>query len=107
MAWRVGATEFGGDFFFTDGMARFRLQYGQAEGQETALYIGDTDGGTWRKEPVEETNSLLDEFTEFVEAIERGDEDTPIPQEHGLRVLKVFEATEESAQKGREVTIEW
>ena len=27
--------------------------------------------------------------------IERGDADTPIPQEHGLRVLKVFEATEE------------
>ena len=45
--------------------------------------------------------------TDFVQAIERGDEDTPIPQEHGLRVLKVFEATEASARTGREVEIDW
>ena len=107
MAWRVGATEYGADFFFTKGMARFRLKYGRAEGQETALYIGDTEDGTWRKEPIDETDSLLDEFTDFVQAIERGDEDTPIPQEHGLRVLKVFEATEASARTGREVDIDW
>ena len=88
MAWQVGATEYGADFFFTKGMARFRLKYGRAEGQD-------------------ETNSLLDEFTDFVQAIERGDEDTPIPQEHGLRVLKVFEATEASARTGREVDIDW
>ena len=107
MAWRVGATEYGADFFFTKGMARFRLKYGRAEGQETALYIGDPEDGTWRKEPIDETDSLLDEFTDFVQAIERGDEDTPIPQEHGLRVLKVFEATEASARTGREVEIDW
>ena len=107
MAWRVGATEYGGDFFFTDGMARFRLKYGQSEGQETAMYIADTEDGLWKKELVKETDSFLDEFTEFVEAIERGDPDTPIPQEHGLKVLKVFEATEESARTGREVKITW
>ena len=107
MAWEVGATEYGGDFFFTKGMARFRLKYGSAAGQETAMYIADTDEGTWKKEPVDETDSLLDEFTEFVAAIERGDEDTPIPQEHGLKVLRVFEATEESARTGREVKIDW
>lgn len=107
MAWRVGATEYGGDFFFTEGMARFRLKYGSSEGQETALYVADTEDGTWRKESVETTNSLLDEFTDFVQAIERGDDDTPVPQEHGLRVLKVFEATEESARTGREVEIDW
>ena len=107
MAWRVGATEYGGDFFFTNGMARFRLQYGQSEGQETAMYIADTEDGGWKKELVEETDSFLDEFTEFVEAIERGDSDTPVPQEHGLRVLKVFEATEESAKTGKEVKITW
>jgi predicted dehydrogenase len=107
IAWEVGATEYGGDFFFTKGMARFRLKYGSAAGQETAMYIADTDEGTWKKEPVSETDSLLDEFTEFVAAIERGDEDTPIPQEHGLKVLRVFEATEESARTGREVKIDW
>lgn len=107
MAWRVGATEYGGDFFFTDGMARFRIKYGQTPGQETSIYVADTEVGTWRKEPVEEVNSLLDEFTDFVRAIERDDADTPIPQEHGLRVLKVFEATEESSRTGREVIIDW
>ena len=56
---------------------------------------------------MEATNSLLDEFTDFVQAIERGDEDTPIPQEHGLRVLKVFEATVKSARTGREVEVDW
>jgi predicted dehydrogenase len=107
MAWRVGATEYGADFFFTNGMAKFRLKYGQAEGQETALWIADTEGGTWQKEAVRENEPLLEEFTEFVAAIERDDADTPIPQEHGLRVLKVFEATEESARTGREVKIDW
>ena len=71
------------------------------------MYIADTDEGTWKKEPVSETDSLLDEFTEFVGAIEHGDEDTPIPQEHGLKVLRVFETTEESARTGREVKIDW
>jgi len=106
-AWRVGATEYGGDFFFTDGMARFRHAYGSSPGQETALYIADTEDGVWRKEEIADTDSLLDEFTEFVAALQRGDEDTPIPQEHGWRVLKVFEATEESARTGREIVIDW
>jgi len=107
MAWRVGATEYGADFFFTNGMAKFRLKYGRAEGQETALWIGDTEEGNWQKEEVRENEPLLEEFTEFVEAIERRDADTPIPQEHGLRVLTVFEATEESSRTGREVKIDW
>ena len=107
MAWRVGATEYGGDFFFSNGMARFRLKYGQAEGQETALYVADSEEGTWEKEEIPENNPFLDEFTEYVKSIERGDPDTPIPQEHALKVLKVFEATEESTRIGREVKIDW
>ena len=39
-------------------------------------------------------------------AWERGDEDTPVPQTHGLKVLKVPEATEESARRGREVVLD-
>ena len=72
-----------------------------------ALYVAESEDGTWGKEDVGETNSQLDEFTDFVQAIERGDEDTPIPQEHGWRVLKVFDATVESARTGREVEIDW
>ena len=88
-------------------MARFRLKYGNAEGQETALYVADSEEGTWKKEEIRENNPLLEEFTEYVRSIERCDDDTPIPQEHGLRVLRVFEATEESARTGREVKIDW
>ena len=61
---------------------------------------------TWRKEEVPQRDSLLDEFTEFIESLERGDDDTPIPQVHGLNVLKVLEATEESARTGREVVLD-
>lgn len=104
IAWERGATEYGGDWFFTEGMARFRLPYGG--GEPPALFIADTGDGTWRKEGVPERNSLLDEFTEFIEALERGDDDTPIPQVHGLNVLKVLEATEESARTGREVVLD-
>ena len=51
-------------------------------------------------------NSLLDQFTAFVQSLERGDEDTPVPQDHGLKVLRVLEATEESARTGREVVLD-
>ena len=104
IAWDRGATEYGGDWFFTNGMARFRLPYGG--GDAPALYIADTSDGSWRKEEVPQRDSLLDEFTEFIESLERGDDDTPIPQVHGLNVLKVLEATEESARTGREVVLD-
>ena len=102
IAWERGATEYGGDWFFTNGMARFRLSYGGGSGPP-GLFIADTDAGTWRREAVPMRDSLLDEFTGFIESLERGDEDTPIPQVHGLNVLKVLEATEESARTGRDV----
>ncbi len=107
MAWRVGATEYGANYFFTDGMAKFRLKYGQGPEQETALWIADSEDGIWRKEEIIENDSMFEEFKDFIEALERGDGDTPIPQEHGLKVLKVFEATEESARIGREVEVNW
>jgi predicted dehydrogenase len=105
IAWEKGATEYGGDLFFTEGMARFRVAYGNSTGQQTAVWVADTPGGTWQLEEVDETNQLLDEFSDFVAAIERGDKDTPIPQEHGIRVLEVLEATEESSRTGREVIL--
>ena len=104
IAWERGATEYGGDWFFGRGMARFRLPLGG--GEPPALFIADTGEGTWRRREVPARNSLLDQFTAFVQSIERGDEDTPVPQDHGLKVLKVLEATEESARTGREVVLD-
>ena len=99
LAWQVGATATGTELFFTKGQARFQLQ------PSVGLWVADTTEGTWREEPVETTDSLADEFTEFVAAIERGDDDTPIPQAHGRLVMQVLEATEESARTGREVVL--
>ncbi len=104
IAWERGATEYGADYFFTQGMARFRLPY--AGGEAPALFIADTGEGSWRRQEAPERDSLLDEFTEFVASLERDDEDTPIPQRHGLNVLKVLEATEESTRTGREVVLD-
>lgn len=99
LAWQVGATATGAELFFTKGQARFQLQ------PSVGLWVADTPDGTWREEPVETTDSLADEFSEFVRSIERGDEDTPIPQAHGRLVMQVLEATEESARTGREVVL--
>ena len=104
IAWERGANEYGGDWFFGKGMARFRLPLGG--GDPPALFIADTGEGTWRRQEVPARNSLLDQFTAFVQSLERGDEDTPVPQDHGLKVLKVLEATEESARTGREVVLD-
>ncbi|MEX0762816.1 MAG: Gfo/Idh/MocA family oxidoreductase [Dehalococcoidia bacterium] len=104
IAWKTGITEYGADYFFTNGQAKFRIAYGSAADQQTGFWIG-TDG-EWKSQPVEERNSFLDEFSDFVAAIARGDEDTPIPQMHGRNVMEVLEATETSAQTGHEVVLD-
>ena len=43
------------------------------------------------------------EFREFIDALNRGDEDTPIPQIHGRNVMAILDAWEESHETGREV----
>ena len=105
IAWDKGGTEYGADYFFTEGMARFRIQYGQ-KGPKTGIQIADTHDGEWKSEPVPETDSMADEFADFIKAIERGDTDTPVPMEHGRNVLRVLEATEESSRLGREVRLD-
>ncbi len=97
MAWVVGATTAGAEIFFTKGQARFQLM------PKIGLWVAETPDGSWREEAVETTDSIADEFADFVAAIERGDHDTPIPQEHGRLVIQLLEATEESARTGREV----
>lgn len=107
IAWEKGSTEYGTDIAFTEGMARLRIAYGQHPSQKTAIWVADTHDGTWVEEPVDDTSPFEEEVADFIAAIERGDEDTPIPQEHGLRVLEVLEATEESSRTGREVVLGW
>ncbi len=102
--WRKGAVEYGGTVFFTKGMAKFNLSY-SGTGEATGVWVADSDDGSWKFESVPEADSMLDEFTEFVASLERGDDDTPVPQEHGLRVLRILEAAEESSRTGREVAI--
>jgi predicted dehydrogenase len=54
---------------------------------------------------VEINNPMLDEFRDFVKSLESDDEDTPVPQEHGLNVLKILEATEKSSELGQEIIL--
>jgi predicted dehydrogenase len=107
MAWDKGATEYGGDLFMTDGFIRFRVAYGRGPEQKTGIWIADNHDGTLKFQDVPETDSMADEFADFIASLERGDADTPIPQEHGLKVLEVLDATEESSRTGREVVLGW
>ncbi len=103
IAWDTGITDYGADFFFTKGQAKFRIAYGNEEGQKTGFWIGTE--GKWKEEPVTDSNSMFDEFSEFIASIINGDDDTPIPQLHGRRVMEIHEACETSALSGREVVL--
>lgn len=86
-------------------MAKFRISYG-GEGDDTGVWVADSKSGAWTFESVPETNSFQDEFSAFIESLEHGDEDTPVPQQHGLRVLKILEAAEESSRAQQEIVID-
>jgi len=103
MAWREGITEYGADYFFTDGQARLRIAYGRGPGQLTGFWL--SENREWKQVQVEEIDPLQEEFADFVRAIERGDSDAPVPMTHGRQVIEVFEATERSSKLGREVTL--
>jgi len=103
IAWDTGITDYGADFFFTKGQARFRIAYGNEVGQKTGFWIGTE--GEWKEEPITDRNSMLDEFSDFIASIINGDDDTPIPQLHGRRVIEIHEACEASALSGREVVL--
>lgn len=107
IAWDKGSTEYGTDIAFTEGMARLRIAYGSGPEQRTAIWVADTHDGTWVEEAVDDTSPFEEEIADFIASIERGDEDTPIPQEHGLKVLEVLDATEVSSRTGREVVLDW
>ena len=101
MGWRHGITEYGADYYFTNGQAKHRRAYGRKG--ETGVWV-ERDN-EWETVPFTEIDSLQAEFDEFAAAVERGDDDSPIPMRHGLNVLRVFEATEASHESGREVIL--
>ena len=66
IAWDRGATEYGGDYFFTDGMARFRLPVRRRGHHRpcTSRILAIRPRGARKTCP--QRDSLLDEFTEFI-----------------------------------------
>jgi predicted dehydrogenase len=98
-----GFTEYGADYFFTKGQAKFRLAYGRGPTQKDGVWIGKND--EWVEVPISKTDSLVDEFKDFAKAIESGARQPPIQMAHGRQVIEVLEATEESSRTGREVIL--
>lgn len=103
IGWRTGLTAYGADCFFTRGQARLRIVYENVPGRETGVWIGRDE--QWIREDIERRSELHDQFQAFVDALERGDGDTPVPQAHGRRVIEVLEALGRSAAAGREVRV--
>jgi predicted dehydrogenase len=101
MGWVHGITEYGADYYFTKGQAKHRRAYGRVG--TTGVWVEkDND---WKNVPFDDINSQEVQFNDFVQAVIRGDSDSPTPMTHGRKVLKVLEATEESHRTGREVVI--
>ncbi|MBI4219024.1 MAG: Gfo/Idh/MocA family oxidoreductase [Chloroflexi bacterium] len=98
-----GYTEYGGEYFFTKGQAKFRIAYGSGPTQKSGVWVAKKD--EWVEAPIKPTDSLLDEVNDFVRAIESSAKEPPIPMEHGRKVIEVLEATEESSRTGREVIV--
>ena len=100
IGWKTGVTEYGGDYFFTAGQAKYRNAYGPQGDQETSFWIGS--GEEWRPEPVEGHDPMVLEFREFIASLLRDDDDTPVPQIHGRNVMAVLDAWERSHRSGVE-----
>ena len=102
IGWETGVTEYGGDYFFTSGQARYRNAYGPGDDHGTGVWIGA--GQEWRSEPMEQHDPMTLEFREFIDSLNRGDDDTPVPQIHGRNVMAILDAWEQSHASGKEVT---
>ena len=98
IAFRTGITQYGADFFCTEGQLRLRIAYGQ-EGT-TGLWIGQGEKQT--QLDVAQFDSLGRQLEEFLGAVRSGSE-PPITAAHGRQVIEVIEAIEHSSATGREV----
>jgi predicted dehydrogenase len=102
MGWDHGITEYGADYYFTNGQAKHRRAYSGIG--KTGVWIEKNN--EWEEVPFEPVESMKVQFNDFVQAVLRGDSDAPTPVAHGRKVLKVLEATEESHRTGREVVFD-
>ena len=102
MGWKHGITEYGADYFFTNGQAKHRRTYGGIG--KTGVWVERNN--EWVEQPFDAIDSQVVQFNDFVQAVIRGDSDSPTPMTHGRKVLKVLEATEESHRTGKEVLID-
>jgi predicted dehydrogenase len=100
IAYRTGITQYGADYFGTNGQLKYRLPYGQHG--ENGLWIGQDE--VWQPVDVAKGNPLADQFAAFLDCIEN-DSEPPVTVQHGLEVIRVAEAIERSGETGREVVI--
>lgn len=101
IAYRTGITQYGADYFGTNGQLKYRLPYGQHG--ENGLWVGHDE--EWKAVEVERRNSLADQFDAFLDTIAK-DLEPAVSAQHGLEVIRVMEAIERSGATGREVVIE-
>ncbi len=102
MGWAHGITEYGADYYFTNGQAKHRRAY-SGIGQ-TGVWVERNND--WDEVPFEPVDSMEVQFKDFARALVRGDADAPTPMTYGRKVLKVLEATEESHRTGKEIIID-
>ena len=100
IAYRTGITQYGADYFGTNGQLKYRLPYGRHG--EVGLWIGQSE--EWEPIAVVANDPLADQFDAFVDAIEQHTEPA-VSVEHALEVIRVMEAIERSAESGREVVL--
>ncbi len=100
IAYRTGITQYGADYFGTNGQVKYRLPYGQHG--EVGLWVGQNE--LWEPIAVAANNPLADQFDAFLDAIEQGTKPA-VSVEHGLEVIRVMAAIERSAETGREIVL--
>jgi predicted dehydrogenase len=101
IAYDTGVTQYGADYFGTNGQLKYRLPYGRHG--EDGLWIGQNE--EWTTIPTAaKDDSLAEQFAAFLDAIEN-DSEPAVTLEHGLEVIRVMEAIEWSGETGREVVL--
>jgi predicted dehydrogenase len=100
IAYDTGVTQYGADYFGTNGQLKYRLPYGRHG--EDGLWVGQNE--VWTAIPTVENDSLVDQFDAFLDAVE-SDSEPAVSLDHGIEVIRVMEAIERSGETGREVVV--
>jgi UDP-N-acetylglucosamine 3-dehydrogenase len=100
IAFDTGVTQYGADYFGTNGQLKYRLPYGRVG--ENGVWVGQNE--VWEPVAVQANDSLVDQFDAFLDSVENGT--TPaVTIDHGVDVIRVMEAIERSGETGREVLL--